>query len=521
MDFKDKIKSQEDLQKIIKTHQSKSEKVVQCHGCFDVLHPGHIRYFEFAKQQGDILVVSITADKFIVKGDDRPYMPQELRVESVAALQIVDYVYLDFESWAGPILSVLQPDIYVKGKEYQNQFSGVFGEERSIVTSYGGEVVFSSGDVVFSSSRFIKDFKKQFALDWEIYNIFFKRNGINTTGLKKTISDFKDKKVLVIGEAVLDEYNYSEVVDVSGEAPILTIRPLKSEKFTGAAGVIAKHISSLGGKAILFAPIGNDEAGNFLKRDLKENQVSTFFLEKESFSTVKKVRFIGDNQKLLKVDYSKNYYIDKESEDKIIDSIKQDSKDVDIIILADFSYGFITDKIREEVIKFGNTNKIPVIADTSGTLGGNILKYKDVFLISPTEKEARTVLDDKESGLSVIANRLLKMTNNKNILITLGANGLLLFKNNRFHIHGKKEEHLESEYLPAIEKNAQDGMGAGDAMISMISLAISTGASIAEAVYLGSICSSIEVNKVGNKPVLQEEVLNFIVENQHLIDVKS
>jgi len=157
MNCKSKIKTRDELKKIIQQHKKNGDIIVQCHGCFDVLHPGHIRYLQFAKSLGDILVVSITGDDFIYKGDDRPFIPEELRAEAVASLQFVDYVYLDYESWAGPILKYLKPDIYVKGKEYENIFTGRFGEERKIVESYGGKVYFGSGDVVFSSSKKTKN----------------------------------------------------------------------------------------------------------------------------------------------------------------------------------------------------------------------------------------------------------------------------------------------------------------------------------------------------------------------------
>src|SRR5712691_8319629 len=110
--------------------------VVQCHGCFDIVHPGHIQYLQFAKSRGDLLIVSVSADPQVNKGADRPLIPDDLRAASLAALQCVDYVY-------------------VKGREYQNNHDPRFLAERDAVTAHGGRVVFSSGDVIYSSSALI------------------------------------------------------------------------------------------------------------------------------------------------------------------------------------------------------------------------------------------------------------------------------------------------------------------------------------------------------------------------------
>lgn len=132
------------------------QTVVHCHGCFDIVHPGYVRYLEFARQQGDLLVVSLTGDSDMGKGDLRPYIPQELRAENLAALQAVDLVYINPHPTACDLLEALRPDVYVKGHEYENSSDAGFLAERDIVLGHGGRVVFSSGDVVFSSTQLIE-----------------------------------------------------------------------------------------------------------------------------------------------------------------------------------------------------------------------------------------------------------------------------------------------------------------------------------------------------------------------------
>jgi len=512
MDYRLKIKNKEELKKVIEQHKKKGDVIVQCHGCFDIIHPGHIRYLEFAKKQGNILVVSITCDKFIFKGDDRPYMPEELRINAMAALEFVDYVYLDNEYWAGPILKYLKPDIYIKGKEYEKKVSGgKFRDEKAIVEFYGGKVLFSSGDVVFSSSKLIENFKDKFALDFEVFDVFCKRNNITIEGLNGLISKFKNQKILIIGDVVVDEYNYSEIISVAGEAPMFTVRPLKKHLYIGSAGVISKHIKYLGGNPVLFSAVGNDYYGKYIRSNLTKDKIKFEFLTDNKIPTGRKVRFLADNQKLIKIDYVKDRAMSPKNVKVILNKIKKEHSNAGCIIFSDSGYGYISEFIREEVIAFGKKRNIPIIADTSGVLGTNISKYHDIFLISPTEKEARLSLDDKTSGLSGVACDLLEKTRNKNILITLGANGMLIFKNKTFRVYGQPEErHPISEYIPAIEKNALDPMGAGDAMLAILALSISAGSTLAESVYLGNITSYLEVNKAGNIPININEVLEFL-----------
>ena len=120
MNYQKKIVTLDQLRSIVDEAHAQKKVVVQCHGCFDILHPGHLRHLAWAKQQGDLLIVSVSADNVVKKGSLRPYIPQDLRAENLAALEFVDYVTIDDHEWAGPILELLKPDIYTKGKEFEN-----------------------------------------------------------------------------------------------------------------------------------------------------------------------------------------------------------------------------------------------------------------------------------------------------------------------------------------------------------------------------------------------------------------
>jgi rfaE bifunctional protein nucleotidyltransferase chain/domain len=132
------------------------QTVVHCHGCFDIVHPGHIQYLQFARSLGDALIVTVSADPQVNKGINRPLIPDDLRAGSLAALECVDRVYVNPHPTAVEVLDALKPDIYVKGREYEENQDPRFLAERDTVTRNGGRVIFSSGDVIYSSTALIR-----------------------------------------------------------------------------------------------------------------------------------------------------------------------------------------------------------------------------------------------------------------------------------------------------------------------------------------------------------------------------
>src|SRR3984957_17951755 len=117
--------------------------MVHCHGCFDIVRPGHIQHLQYARSLGDELVVSVSADSQVNKGVDRPLIPDDLRASSLAALECVDWVHVNAHPTSVELLESLKPDIYVKGREYERNLDPRFLAERDMVERHGGRVVFS------------------------------------------------------------------------------------------------------------------------------------------------------------------------------------------------------------------------------------------------------------------------------------------------------------------------------------------------------------------------------------------
>jgi len=159
--MRDKCKDLDALAIIVAQLKAQGKKIVHCHGCFDLMHPGHIKYFQAAKEMGDVLVVTVTPDQFVDKGPGRPVFNQTLRVESIAALECVDYVAINKWSTAEETLRLLKPDFYVKGQEFQNleDKTGKIQKENDVVSQIGAKLAFTY-EIVFSSTDLLNKYFK-------------------------------------------------------------------------------------------------------------------------------------------------------------------------------------------------------------------------------------------------------------------------------------------------------------------------------------------------------------------------
>ena len=161
-DYFMKIITLEELSSIIEKLKFKGKKVVLCHGCFDLMHPGHIKYFQAAKRMGDVLTVTITPDRYIDKGPGRPVFNENLRAESIAALECVDYVAINKWPTAEETLRLLRPNIYVKGQEFQNleDKTGKIQKEYKVIQEIGAELRFTN-EIVFSSTKLLNQYYRE------------------------------------------------------------------------------------------------------------------------------------------------------------------------------------------------------------------------------------------------------------------------------------------------------------------------------------------------------------------------
>ena len=469
-------------------------KTVFISGKFAVIHSGHIRLFMFAKTIGINLIVALDTE-----GLDSAEI--EWRTSFLKNQEFVDEVVL-FNADIEKIILQIKPDIIIKGSE----FSSRINIESEIVSTYGGELIFSSGSTFFSEKDLLNS-DEVVSADYseKIPKDFLKRNGSTLSDITQQILKFNSIKVCVIGDVIIDEYINCHPLGMSREEPNIVVAPIDSQKFLGGAGIVAAHTVGLGATTKLITITGKDEAGLWAVSKATEYGIKIKSIEDKTRPTNLKQRYKAGLQTLLKISHLSQDKVSNVIQNQIINEFKKIAPDIDLLILSDFSYGVLTNEVTTELIKIAKLNGLIIAADsqTSSQLG-DLSQFSNVDLVTPTETEARLELKDQISGLAVIADKLRSKINSKSIIIKLGADGLV--------INGVKSDVtlLSLDALPSFNQSPVDVSGAGDSMLAAASLAITIENNLAKASLIGSLAAAIQISRIGNIPIEKEQIISLI-----------
>jgi rfaE bifunctional protein kinase chain/domain/rfaE bifunctional protein nucleotidyltransferase chain/domain len=475
--------------------RSAGRTVVHCHGCFDIVHPGHIQHLQFARSLGDVLVVSVSADRHVNKGAARPLIPDDLRAASVAALECVDCVYVNPDPTAVGLLEDLRPDVYVKGSEYERSADPRFLAEREAVVRHGGRVVFSSCDVVYSSTALIGGMGAADRFADEKLARLRERYGLTDAYLDGLLERGRGRRVVVVGDYILDRYHFCDATGLAGEGPMMSLRALHRRDYDGGAGVVALHLAGLGARPVLVSALADDEVSRQAELRLGAAGVDVR-CSRGRKQVVTKNRYLVEQSKLFKVDEGAASPADSAEDERLAARLLEAAEGADGVIFADFGYGAINAGLLERILP-ELRRRVPVLAaDASGKHGG-LLRYRGVDLLCPTEREAREARHDFSGGLGAVAWDLLNATGARRAIVTLGKQGLVTFEQG----DEAAGERLRSEYLPALCRQGVDPLGCGDALLAAATLALCAGGSLEAAALLGAIAAGVEVMEVGNVPV--------------------
>src|SRR5436309_10576870 len=317
--------------------------VVQCHGVFDLLHIGHIRHFQEARKSGEMLIVTVTPDRYVNKGPHRPVFTELLRAEAIAAVDGVDYVAINKWPTAVEAIQMLRPDVYAKGSDYANASTDITGGislERSAIEDLGGKLVFTD-EIRFSSSALLNQHMSIFSDEVNEYLTKFRRT-YSTADVTGFIDRARGVRALVVGDAIIDDYQYCETLGKSGKEPILAAQFVRSEKFVGGALAVANHIASCCGAVRVVAMLGSEDSHEDLIRRRLAPCVTPEFLVMPGAPTLVKRRFIETYpfQKLFEV-----YVMDEEAAQKqsadLCARLEQSVPEVDVVIVADYGHGML------------------------------------------------------------------------------------------------------------------------------------------------------------------------------------
>ena len=462
-------------------------------GHFNVLHPGHQRLFAFAKTVGKRLIVGVESDRI---AGEMAYFDESQRYEGVNNNSLVDEVIL-FDEPVENLIKSIKPDFVIKGTEHD----GKYNPEETALRDIGGKLLFHSG-TGFPSNI---EFRQKKNSDTDKTNVaipedFVERHKINLETLTKIILNFSKKRVLVIGDLIVDEYINCEALGLSQEDANPVFRTISSKRYIGGAAIVASHIAALGASVKFFSLTGEDENAEFAKTAMLKNNVEIDLFSDASRPTTLKQRFRVSNQSRFRLSKLSSQSIPSDFEEKIFARVEKSVADADLIIFSDFNYGLLTKRLIGLTSSLAKRNDIPVIVDSqSSSQVGDLTQYKNLLLLTPTEREARISLKDKDGGLVSVAESLRKQVNSENILLKLGGDGVI--------IHTVVDNMNKTDRLPALNHSPKDVSGAGDALLSVSSLAMVTQASIWEAALLGSIAAAIQISQIGNVPISYKQLL--------------
>ena len=494
--YSKKIISLDDLKKIL-GKRPRRKKVILCHGNFDVVHPGHVRHLIYAKSKADLLIVSITADKYIQKGIYRPFVPENLRALNLAAFEMVDYVTIDYNKTSSRILKNLKPDFFAKGFEYSSgEIPPATREESKVVEKYGGEMIFTPGDVIYSSTKLLN--LSQPKIDnYKILDLM-ERSKISFNTLRETLKKIKKLKVHVIGDTIIDTHTKTALIGGYLKTPTPSVLYQEAKDYTGGAAIVAKHLKKAGAKVCFTTILGNDKLKDFVINEMKISKIKLNYIIDKTRPTTNKNTIIATGYNLLKIDKVDNQPISGNILNRIKDIIVKEK--ADIVIFSDFRHGIFNKSSIATLTSSIKKGTFKVADSQVATRWGNITDFKNFDLVTPNEKEARFSLADQDASISRLTLELDKKIKCKNLILKLGERGLFA--------QGKSNPNGFA--LPSFSKKIVDAVGAGDALLAYSSLALAATKSVLISSILGSLAASCECEKDGNIAINPNEMIQKI-----------
>ncbi len=504
--MKKKILNLSQLKKQTDFQKKNGKKIVLCHGVFDLLHIGHIKHFKKAKSLGNILVVTLTSDKFVNKGPNKPTFNEKLRAESLASLEIIDYVCINDFKTSINILKKIRPNIYCKGADYKtfkNDITGEIKNEIKIVKKFKGKVIFTD-EITFSSSNLINKYSQ--TLNNNQKNIIEKiKKKYNFLKIKRYIDNFKKLKVLVIGETIIDQYVFCEALGKSGKEPVLVLRDLKTEEYLGGAAALAENISNFTKNVSLLTMLGEKkEYLNFIKRKLSKNTNFQYICKKGS-PTILKRRFLDDinKNKVLGVYNLNDQILDLYQEKKLLNKVKNIIKKFDLVIVSDYGHGFITKKVADLICKKSKYLALNAQVNAANIGHHSMRNYKNIDCVIINATELRHEMRNKDSKIETLMKSLSEKLNISHLIVTRGSQGSILFNKNI----------KKYFYSDAYAKTVVDKIGSGDTMLSLVSLSLRHGLNSDVSLLLSSLGAAQSVETIGNKHSLNKHKVLRHLEN--------
>ena len=506
-----KIISFKELSKIRDKYQNDKVKTVLAHGVFDIFHIGHLLYFKEAKNNNRKLIVSVTSDEFVNKGEARPIFNIKKRIELLSSIDCIDHVVISNSSSAVKVIENLQPNFYIKGKDYKNNKIDLgknLKEEIKAIKKHKGKFIISKTKL-FSSSKIIGKLDNEF-INKEIKS-FFKKN-INLENLKnKILENFsqinKKEKILCVGDPIVDTYNYvtmlgksakSNILGKSAKSNILSTKKISQKSYGGGIILVLNFISNFI-RNIDYLTYSNPKNDKVLRKFLNKN-VKIIKINSTKINIINKIRFVDNYSKNKLFQINENESSDENKDMNVAKKFKNIAKKYDKILIFDFGHNFINKFLINEINKIGKKCYINCQSNSSN-FGFNLAdKYKLSHALSVDELELRLSTRNKYNSVNEILKNNKKLLSNSNyFIVTQGDRGCYIVRNKKI------------SFIPTLIKRTRDTTGCGDIFFSTFFVSDILGKfNIIETGIICHLAAGLHTGKEGNDNIVNGNVIcNF------------
>ena len=446
---------------------------------------------------GDVLVVTVTPDCYVDKGANRPAFTEILRAEAIASLSSVDYVAINQWPTAEETLRLLRPDFYVKGSEFKNTASDITGKiagEEKVAQEVGAKLAFTE-DIVFSSTNLINRYLSNLPEEIDRYlEIFRKRYKLQE--VLEILDKMANLNVLVIGDTILDDYQYCETIGKSSKDPTLVVKYKSSDVFAGGVLAVANHVANFADKVQLVTVLGEkDSHEEFIRAQLHPN-VSAYFAVQPNAPTLIKRRFVDGYSvnKLFEVYVMDDSGLPPEKNSKVCHWLRDQLPMYDLVIAADFGHGAISKDIVRTL-----TGKARFLAVNTQANAGNrglhtVTRYHRADYACIADHELRLETRVQNGNIRPLMESIAQKLGCSQFVVTRGRKGCAVCDENGGFIQ-----------IPSFAQNVVDRVGAGDAFLSVTSLASVQGIPIEILGFIGNVVGALAVETLGNKKAIDKE----------------
>lgn len=486
------IVSAQQVKELCQSHRNEGSIIALCHGVFDILHPGHLEHLAEAKEIADILVVSVTADRYVNKGPGRPVLNQDSRAKMLASLDLVDYVFISDFPTAVESIGLVRPSFFVKGPDYRDTNSDISGnidKEVRAVADAGGKVVFTNAPSM-SSSALINNagLGQENELRTWLGEI---RTSVSSDDVSRWVESFRSLKVLVIGEIIVDRYIFCDALGKTSKEPVLAFLEKSQEEQLGGSLAIARHVSGLGAQTTLLSRLGDDDLGRTLRKQIDATEVFRSVIHSSSHSnTIVKTRFLDEHTgtKVFETYTMSDDPPEQKDEQQFIELLDKVGENFDLVLVADYGHGLLSDRVVQALCSKSFTLSINTQSNAGNRGFNSISRYPRADIVCLNGGEISLELRKKHTTVPKLLPELGGITGAEWIVVTEGARGLAMWN---------KELGVTS--VPAFTEQVRDRVGAGDALFAAVSLGLTAGAPPEIVGLFGNLAGASMVSDLGNR----------------------